>query len=80
MSHNGINQTIRIRNDCPVVYGTAKYTGPYQLCPTTKEQRLDTAQKSLVCDLVVQPIPYRTEVNSAGGITVFIAGGEDHGN
>lgn len=49
------------------------YEGEYEIAPGVSAKTLDTANKSLREDIVIDAIPYEEEINSSGGITVLIA-------
>lgn len=48
------------------------YEGEYEVTPSTEEQILKTAKKSLNEDIKVKNIPYFEVSNNAGGTTVTI--------
>lgn len=50
------------------------YLGEYTIKPSTETQTLDTADKTMRENLVIQAIPYAEVTNSANGITVTIGG------
>lgn len=67
--------------DCEVTLGFSEkiqaikgpfYDGEYEVTPSTEEQILKTANKSLNEDIKVKNIPYFEVSNNAGGITVTI--------
>lgn len=49
------------------------YTGEYDVIPRTDEQTLNTADRIMTRDVVIQEIPYAETINPAGGTTVNIA-------
>ena len=49
------------------------YDGAYEVTPTTEEQVLPTAHRTLANDVIVYEIPYLATSNESGGITVSIA-------
>lgn len=49
------------------------YDGTYEVTPTTSEQVLPTAHRTLADDVTVHQIPYLATSNDSGGITVSIA-------
>lgn len=49
------------------------YEGSYSVIPKTYEQTLETKNKSMIDDLVVEEIPYSEVSNPSGGKTVNIA-------
>ena len=49
------------------------YDGAYEVTPTTEEQVLPTARRTLAGDVTVHEIPYLATSNESGGITVSIA-------
>ena len=48
------------------------YDGIYTVTPSTSKQVIDTTNKLLKTDLVVEKIPYREVSNNKGGKTVII--------
>lgn len=50
------------------------YSGDYVIKPSINRQTLETADKTMEKDLVIQAIPYAEVTNSANGITVTIGG------
>lgn len=51
----------------------AAYTGSYEPVPTLGEQTLDTANKTMIRDIVVQPIPVARVISPSGnGYTITI--------
>lgn len=50
------------------------YDGSYLITPKVYDQSIDTSDKRMDGDLVVQKIPYMPVSNSAGGLTVTIGG------
>lgn len=48
------------------------YDGEYEVTPSTEEQVLKTANKSLNEDIKIKTIPYFEVSNNAGGTTVTI--------
>lgn len=50
------------------------YAGDYNITPSVETQTLETAEKTMRDDLVIQAIPYAEVTNSANGITVTIGG------
>ncbi len=48
------------------------YTGDYFVTPTVNGQILPTADRLLVEDMTINPIPYYDVGNLAGGSTVYI--------
>lgn len=57
---------IQVRKDAPA------YDGPYTIEPSIDGCRLSTSNKMMAEDVHIQPIPYYTEPNGAGGSTVYI--------
>lgn len=55
--------------------GYEKYTGPYEVTPSTVEQIMSTENKHLINNIVIHEIPYYNVSNSAGGSTVYIGNG-----
>lgn len=51
----------------------ACYTGSYEPIPSVGEQTLDTANKTMLRDIVVKPIPTSDVDNESGGRTFSIA-------
>lgn len=49
------------------------YKGPYDVIPKVYEQKLETANKSMEDDVLIEKIPYSETANSGGGTTVNIA-------
>lgn len=49
------------------------YEGSYVVTPKVDAQVLPTANKFLLNDMTVKPIPYYEVSNTSGGSTVFIA-------
>lgn len=48
------------------------YNGPYAVVPTVDGKRIATAGMRLDRDIEIQPIPYESTENEAGGDTVYI--------
>lgn len=48
------------------------YEGAYSITPITGDITLETAQRLMEADVVVQKIPYGEVTNSAGGVTASI--------
>lgn len=51
----------------------AAYTGSYEPVPTVGEQTLNTANKVMLGNLKIAPIPYADVRNTSGGHTITIA-------
>ena len=49
------------------------YEGEYTIVPDVSGKTLNTANKSLREDIIIDAIPYEEKINSSGGITVLIA-------
>lgn len=49
------------------------YNGNYTVIPKTYEQTLETENKSMVDDVVIEKIPYSVVENASGGNTINIA-------
>ena len=65
--------------DVPVEVGAAiqfiegqPYTGPYTVTPSTNQQTLQTEDKAMTGNVVVNAIPYTETDNAAGGKTLSI--------
>lgn len=52
----------------------ADYTGSYDVTPMITSQRLDTADKHMLDDVLIRTIPTREIANEAGGTTFTIGG------
>lgn len=50
------------------------YEGEYAITPGVGEQTLNTANRTLRDDMVINPIPYTATTNLSGGYTVIIGG------
>lgn len=48
------------------------YTGSYEITPTTYEQGLPTAGKSMIKNVTIHSVPYQETSNESDGITVSI--------
>lgn len=53
--------------------GYEDYTGPYEVTPKVESQSLGTADKRMVHDVTIEPIPYY-EVSNQNGKTIIIGG------
>ena len=53
--------------------GYKDYTGPYEVTPKVESQSLSTADKHMVHDVTIEPIPYY-EVSNQNGKTIIIGG------
>lgn len=53
--------------------GYEDYTGPYEVTPKVESQSLSTADKHMVHDVTIEPIPYY-EVSNQNGKTIIIGG------
>nr|DAI32370.1 MAG TPA: hypothetical protein [Caudoviricetes sp.] len=53
--------------------GYEDYTGPYEVTPKVESQSLGTADKHMVHDVTIEPIPYY-EVSNQNGKTIIIGG------
>lgn len=51
---------------------TDYYTGEYVVTPSTEEQTLNTKDRFLSRDVLVEEIPYYETTNESGGYTVII--------
>lgn len=58
----------------PAYMETNIYDGSYEITPSSSEQKLDTAGKRLLDDVVVKEIPYAETSNLSGGYTAIIGG------
>ena len=54
-------------------YSMNRYTGKYEVTPTIEGERLETANKMMVDDVTINPIPYQEVPNIQGGKTITIA-------
>lgn len=54
-------------------YGGKRYEGKYEVIPTIEGEVLETANKMMVDDVTIHPIPYQDVDNPQGGRTVTIA-------
>lgn len=52
----------------------ADYTGSYDVTPMITSQRLETADKHMLDDVLIRTIPTRETTNEAGGTTFTIGG------
>lgn len=57
----------------PSTPGIEVFTGPYEVTPTIKGFKMDTAEKYMPQDVKVKAIPFSDVSNIAGGTTVYIA-------
>lgn len=48
------------------------YEGAYVVTPKVREQELETANKSMTTDVLVESIPYTEVSNPSGGMTITI--------
>ena len=55
-------------------YSANYYTGDYDITPTIDGQVMETANKTMVEDVTINPIPYEEVTNLGGGITATIGG------
>ena len=55
-------------------YSVNYYTGDYEITPTVDGQVLETANKTMVEDVTINPIPYEEVTNLSGGKTATIGG------
>ena len=70
-----------IRSNFPMVFNGAAalreyadYLGSYDVTPMITSQRLETADKHMLDDVLIRTIPTRETENEAGGTTVVIGG------
>lgn len=54
-------------------YGSKRYEGKYEVTPNSVGEVLETANKMMVDDVTIHPIPYQDVDNPQGGRTVTIA-------
>lgn len=54
-------------------YSSNRYTGKYEVTPNPEGEVLETANKMMVDDVTIHPIPYQDVDNPQGGRTVTIA-------
>lgn len=54
-------------------YSLNRYAGKYEVIPTIEGEKLETANKMLLDDVTIHPIPYQDVDNPQGGRTVTIA-------
>ena len=52
----------------------ADYTGSYDVTPMSTSQRLETADKHMLDDVLIRTIPTQETTNEAGGTTFTIGG------
>lgn len=50
------------------------YDGEYEVTPNFETQILETAQKTMIDDVTVEPIPVSRTSNPEGGKTIYIGG------
>lgn len=62
-----------LRGSLSMPVGYEDYTGPYAVTPKIVSQSLSTADKHLLHDVTIDPIPYY-EVSNQNGKTVIIGG------
>ena len=53
--------------------GTQRYDGPYTVTPKMEGQELETKNKLMTSNVIVEAVPVRRTANEAGGNTVYIA-------
>lgn len=64
-----LHGTIRV----PAVIGGDAYTGPYEVVPTQERQRLSTAGKSMIQDIVVEAIPKNYGLITYNGFEITVS-------
>jgi hypothetical protein len=62
-----------LRGSLSMPIGYEDYSGPYIVTPKVESQSLSTADKHLLHDVTIDPIPYY-EVSNQNGKTVIIGG------
>ena len=62
-----------LRGSLSIPIGYEDYSGPYIVTPKVESQSLSTADKHLLHDVTIDPIPYY-EVSNQNGKTVIIGG------
>ena len=55
-----------------ITSGIPNYEGPYEIRPAVQVQELQTAEKRMEFNLLVQEIPYMEVSNTSGGTTATI--------
>lgn len=50
------------------------YNGPYLVIPKSSPQNLETENKVMTADVVIEAIPFTVTTNNAGGLTANIGG------
>ena len=50
------------------------YQGPYAVTPAVSSQTLNTSNKLMQSDVLVEKIPYSEVTNNSGGVTATIGG------
>ena len=58
----------------PSISQGESYTGPYEVTPDIDGETLVTSLKTMLGNVVVNPIPYAEVSNNTGGLTVTIGG------
>ena len=54
-------------------YNTNRYTGDYDITPNVDGEVLETANKIMIDNVTIKPIPYQDVDNPQGGRTITIA-------
>lgn len=67
----GLNGEIGIKT---INIGAESYNGEYIVRPNFKEQKLETANRVMLRDVEIEPIPMEKVSNTAGGMTLIIGG------
>ena len=62
-----------LRGSLSMPIGYEDYPGPYTVTPKVGSQSLNTADKHMVRDVTIEPIPYY-EVSNQNGKTIIIGG------
>lgn len=67
----GLNGEIGIKT---INLGAESYNGEYIVRPNFEEQKLETANRVMLRDVEIEPIPMEKVSNTAGGMTLIIGG------
>ena len=67
-----LREAIEMAENLPDTTDFEVYEGPYQVTPMISSQTLDTSNKLMQTDLVVEKIPYAEVSNNSGGKTASI--------
>lgn len=62
-----------LKGSLSIPIGYEDYAGPYNVVPKVDSQSLNTADKHLIRDVTIEPIPYY-EVSNQNGKTIIIGG------